>query len=102
MDKQIVVLLNNEKTRTWVSHKNNKSEKSLERVHAHLYEFSEKANLTYGNRNQNEMGGVDQWDTKGTFWGDGNVLCFDLGGYTGVCICQNIDCGLVKSAFHCM
>lgn len=46
MDKQIVVLLNNEKTRTWVSHKNNKSEKSLERVHAHLYEFSEKANLT--------------------------------------------------------
>ena len=46
MDKQIVVLLNNEKTRTWVSHKNNESEKSLERVHAHLYEFSEKANLT--------------------------------------------------------
>ena len=88
------------KTQTWVSHKNNKlGDKGLETVHVHLYELSEKANLTYGNRNLNAMpGGLTSVGHKGHFWGDGNDLCLDLGDHTAVCICQNSGCVLGAGA----
>ena len=59
------------KTQTWVSHKNNKlGDKGLETVQVHLYELSEKANLTYGNRNLNAMpGGSTSVGHKGHFLG---------------------------------
>ena len=59
------------KTQTWVSHKNTKlGDKSLETVHVHLYQLSEKADLTYSNRNLIAMPGeLTSVGHKGHFLG---------------------------------
>lgn len=52
-------------------------------VWLHFYKIQEQAELNYGDRDQNSVylwGIPTRKRSKGTFWGAGNVLYFDLEG----------------------
>lgn len=72
------------------------------RVHTafHSFEILEVTPLIHGDRSRSVAAGTGEevgrmeWAT-GRFGGQCKLLCFNCGGCTGVCICQNV----VKSQF---